>query len=119
MSEYDSNNILAKILLSEIPCKKIYEDDDVLCFEDVAQAAPVHLLVIPKQRYTCFEDFVQNANPIYVANFFTTIAKIAQNQGVNKTGYRLATNNGGGVGQTIFHFHIHLLAGKKMTGLAL
>jgi diadenosine tetraphosphate (Ap4A) HIT family hydrolase len=118
MISYDTNNVFAKILRGEIPCKKIYEDDNVLCFEDIARAAPIHLLVIPKQNYNSYHDFVLNADPLYVANFFKTIAQITESLGIDKTGYRLVANIGSNVGQTIFHFHMHILAGKKMSELA-
>ncbi len=117
MTDYDINNVFAKILRGEIPCKKFYEDDNVLCFEDIKKDAPIHLLVIPKQNYTCYEDFVANADATYIANFFKTVAMIAKNAGVNEEGYRLVTNNGSSVGQTVFHFHVHILAGMKMSKL--
>ena len=115
MISYDINNVFAKILRSEIPCKKFYEDNNVLCFEDRAKDAPVHLLVVPKQNYTCYEDFVTNADASYIVNFFKTIAIIAKSAGVSEEGYRLVTNNGSSAGQTVFHFHVHILAGKKMS----
>ena len=87
MSEYDQNNIFAKILRGKIPCKKIYEDDFVLCFEDIAKAAPVHLLVIPKQSYICYEDFVQNAEPSLIAHFFKVVNNIIITPYVNIFGY--------------------------------
>ena len=117
MNKYDDNNIFAKILRGEIPCKRVYEDECVLCFEDIKRDAPVHLLVVPKKRYTCYDDFVQNADGDYVAQYFRAVGVIARKIGVDKTGYRLITNNGGDVGQSVFHFHMHILAGKKMSEL--
>ena len=116
MKKYDSNNVFAKILKGEIPCKKFYEDEDTLCFEDVKKDAIVHLLVTPKQKYSCYEDFVTNADGAYIAKFFKTVAMIAKNAGVEE-GYRLITNNGSNVGQTVFHFHVHILAGLKTNKL--
>lgn len=114
MISYDRNNVFAKILRGEIPCKKFYEDENVLCFEDIRKDAPTHLLVVPKQDYTCYDDFVMNADSAHVANFFKTVAMIAKKAGVSDAGYKLITNNGSSVGQTVFHFHVHILAGMKM-----
>lgn len=109
---YDENNVFAKILDGRLPSKKIYEDNNVLCFEDIAKAAPVHWLVIPKKKYVNFHDFTTKASPDEIATFFQTIAKIAEEKGLEEHGYRLVTNCGEGGGQVVFHFHVHILAGK-------
>jgi len=116
MSDYDQNNIFAKIIRGEIPSTKIYEDDGILAFEDISKAAPIHILVIPKGEYISFEDFTLKAGSDEVANFFKQVAKIAAEQNL-EDGYRLITNNGKNSGQTVFHFHIHILGKKKMTHL--
>ena len=116
MKIYNKNNVFAKIINGEISCKKIYEDEDTLCFEDIKKDAPVHLLVIPKRYYSCYEDFVTNSDEAYIAKFFKTVAIIAKNSGI-VDGYRLITNNGSNAGQTVFHFHIHILARMKTTEL--
>ena len=112
---YDRNNIFAKILREEIPASRIYEDDYALAFRDIEPAAPTHILVIPKGDYTCFADFMRQATAAMVQGFFASIEKIAVQQGVSD--YRLITNNGSVVGQTVHHFHVHLLAGKPMSAL--
>lgn len=111
---YDKNNIFAKIIRGEIPAKKIYEDDDVLAFYDISKASPVHVLVIPKGEFVDFIDFVTKENPNKVTQFFQKIAKISQDLKVDESGFRLITNNGNDAHQTVKHFHVHILAGKKL-----
>ena len=111
---YDKNNIFAKIIRGEIPAKKVYEDDDVLAFYDISKASPVHVLVIPKGEFIDFVDFIANETPQKVANFFQTIAKISQDLKIIDAGFRLITNNGSDAHQTVKHFHVHILAGKKL-----
>jgi histidine triad (HIT) family protein len=112
---YDSNNVFAKILRGEVPCKKVYEDDQVLAFHDIFPKADVHVLVIPKAPYTCFSDFTTHAAPGEVVQFLKTVTKIATDVGGDEAGFRLITNNGAGGGQEVPHFHVHILmahAGK-------
>jgi len=114
---YDTNNIFAKIIRGEIPCDKIYEDENTFAFHDISKAAPVHVLVVPKGEYVSFDDFSQNANESQIASFFKSIRKIAAQLGVDKTGYRLITNHGSDASQTVPHFHVHILGGKPLGGL--
>jgi diadenosine tetraphosphate (Ap4A) HIT family hydrolase len=117
MQAYNNANIFAKIIRGEIPCSKVYEDNEVLAFNDVSQAAPVHVLVVPKGEYVSFDDFVSKASADIVANFFTTVQVIAEKVGVCQSGYRLITNHGSDAHQTVLHFHVHILGGKKLGGL--
>jgi len=117
MSNYDNDNIFAKIIRGEIPCDKVYSDDDIFAFKDISAAAPVHVLVIPKGQYVSFDDFVVSAGEEKVASFFTKVREIAASLGVDKTGYRLITNHGEDAHQTVPHFHVHILGGKKLGGL--
>jgi diadenosine tetraphosphate (Ap4A) HIT family hydrolase len=114
---YDQNNVFAKIIRNEIPSKKVYEDDNVLAFEDISPKAPTHILVIPKGEFISFSDFINKATPEKVADFFQKIGKIAKNLGLEEKGYKLVTNNGEQVGQVVFHFHVHILSGKKLGDL--
>ena len=111
---YDKNNIFAKIIRGEIPAKKIYEDEDILAFYDISKASPVHAVVVPKGEFIDFTDFVAKENPNKIAQFFQKIAKISQDLKVNESGFRLITNNGSDAHQTVKHFHVHILAGKKL-----
>jgi len=117
MEKYDENNIFAKIIRKEAPCKKIYEDETILCFENIRKEADVHWLIVPKGEYICFDDFMAKADPKNIVNFFQTIRQIAHEHGLDKKGYKLVTNNGASVGQSVFHFHIHLLSGENLMHL--
>lgn len=114
---YDKENIFARIIAGEIPAKKIYEDKQMLAFHDINPKAPVHALVIPKGEYKNYEEFVNMASPDEVAYFFIKITEIAEQLGL-KGGYRLITNQGSESGQEVFHFHVHILGGKKLGSLA-
>jgi len=112
--QYDINNIFAKIIRGEIPAKKVYEDENILAFYDISKASPVHVLVIPKGEFIDFIDFVTKENPQKVAIFFQKVAQISQDLKIVESGFRLITNNGSDAHQTIKHFHVHILAGKKL-----
>jgi len=111
---YDENNIFAKILRGEIPCDKVYEDEYVLAFNDIAPQAPVHVLVIPKGAYISIDDFGANASAQEVAGFFAAVSKIAAEQSLSENGFRSIANTGDHGGQEVPHFHLHLLGGEKL-----
>jgi histidine triad (HIT) family protein len=111
---YDKNNIFARMLRKEISGNIAYEDDLVLALHDIAPVAPVHILVLPKLEYQSFNDFVKEANPSYVADFFAAVQKVAELFGLEKSGYRLLMNHGENALQTVGHFHVHILGGKKL-----
>lgn len=109
---YDSGNVFAKILRGEIPAKKIYEDEFAVAFPDMAPNAPTHVLVIPKGEYARYDDFIATATDAQIAGFFKAVRTVANQLGVDA--YRLITNNGEAVGQSVHHFHVHILGGKKL-----
>jgi len=111
---YSQDNIFAKIIRGEIPAKKVYEDEKVLAFHDISQAAPIHVLVIPKGEYIDFLDFTSKASGADIAHFFKTVSNITKLVEANKSGFRVITNNGSDAHQTVLHFHIHILAGKQL-----
>lgn len=111
---YDPNNIFAKILRGDIPCKKVYEDDHVLAFPDIHPQAPVHVLVIPKGAYKNVADFGANAKPEEITAFWRAVAKIAADNGVDATGFRTIANTGLNGGQEVPHFHVHILGGRSL-----
>ncbi|MES2214451.1 MAG: HIT domain-containing protein [Pseudomonadota bacterium] len=113
--KYDKENVFAKIIRGEIPSKKIYEDDKVLAFYDLYPICPIHCIVIPKGEYVDYADFVQNAGAEEISNYFTKINEIAKGLSLSTDGFRLCTNRGALSGQTIFHFHTHILAGAKLS----
>lgn len=111
---YDNNNIFARILRGEIPNDTIYEDQYVLAFNDIHPQAPTHILVIPKEAYTSIEDFGTKAPAEEIKAFYAAVAKIAQNQGLTKNGFRTITNTGLHSGQEVPHFHLHILGGRPL-----
>ena len=112
---YNKNNIFAKIISGEIPAEKLYEDEMVIAIKDITPAAPIHILVMPKGEYTDFSDFVEKASLAEITHYFKTIAKIAKDNGANE--YRTVSNNGLSSGQSVFHFHTHILSGFKNINL--
>jgi histidine triad (HIT) family protein len=111
---YDKNNVFAKIIRGEIPAQKIYEDEYVFAMEDIAPAAPIHILVLPKGEYISFHDFIEKAKSEEVAHFYKIVQKICTDLDIDKDGYRLISNIGENGMQTVPHMHLHILAGKRL-----
>ncbi len=114
MGTYDPNNIFARILRGELPCRKLFEDDHVLAFHDIHPQAPVHVLVIPKGAYISLDDFGARASDIEIAALFRAVAAIARDLGLDAPGYRFMANTGADAHQEVPHFHVHLLGGRKL-----
>ena len=112
---YDRNNIFAKIINGEIPCKKIYEDEDVLFFYDINPAAKIHVLGIPKVPCVDFVDFVKNYDDDVISKFFKKTEEIINDLNIKKSGYKIIANSGKDGGQEVPHFHIHILGGEKLS----
>ncbi len=115
MPAYDRNNVFARILRGELPCRKVYEDEFALAFHDINPLAPVHVLVIPKGAYVSQADFCAEAPPEQLVGFWRAVAKVAKDLGLEPDGYRLVANHGPNGGQLVFHFHVHLFAGRQMS----
>ncbi|MEQ9345416.1 MAG: histidine triad nucleotide-binding protein [Thalassospira sp.] len=111
---YDPENIFAKILRGEIPCTKVYEDDHVLAFNDIAPQAPTHVLVIPKGAYTSYDDFAANASDAEIIAYTRAIGKISAAAGVIEDGYRLIANTRENGRQDVPHLHVHIIGGAKL-----
>ena len=107
---YDKENIFAKILNGEIPCDKVFENDYVLSFKDINPKAKTHLLIIPKEPFIDISDFLQNADKLYLSNFWASVDEIINNFGFRDQGFQIKTHKGKDGGQEVFHFHLHLLA---------
>ncbi len=103
--------LFCKIAAGEIPSNKVYEDEQVLAFYDIAPAAPVHVLFIPKVHLAGVRE-VTAENAAVVAHIFQVIPQVAASLGV--TDYRIVSNNGADAGQTVQHLHFHLLAGREL-----
>ena len=104
--------IFCKIIKGEIPSNKVYEDETVLAFHDIAPQMPVHVIVIPKQHIECTAE-INESNSAVVAHIFEVIATIGKELGL-ANGYRIINNCGEDGGQTVKHLHFHLLGGEKL-----
>ena len=111
---YDDSNIFARILRGEIPCNKVYEDDHVLAFHDIAPQAPIHVLVIPKGSYVSIQDFSEKASDTEIAALIRAVGRIATQLGVPEQGYRILANMGAHAGQEVPHLHFHLFGGRPL-----
>ena len=111
---YDKNNIFAKILRGEIPCKKVYENDHVLAFHDINPQKKVHVLVIPKGEYVDLNDFNSNASDKEIVEFNKALTYVANLVGAKDKGYRALTNIGSDGGQEVPHLHFHIFAGEQI-----
>jgi diadenosine tetraphosphate (Ap4A) HIT family hydrolase len=111
---YDRNNIFARILRGEIPCKKVFEDVHVLAFHDINPQSPTHILVIPKGEYVSMDDFTAKASDAEIAALFRAVGNIAREHNVVASGYRILANHGSHAHQEVPHFHVHLFGGRDL-----
>ena len=112
---YDDSNIFAKILRSEIPCDKIYEDEFILSFYDINPQKKIHALVIPKGKYIDLDDFSLNASPEEMVGLLKGINIVAKKLGISSgvgKGYRALANISEHGGQEVPHLHFHLFGGE-------
>ena len=105
--------LFCKIIKGEIPSSKVYEDDMVYAFNDIAPEAPVHVLIVPKEHIASAAE-INAENSAVVAKIFEVAAKIAEKKGLSD-GFRVVTNCGDSAGQTVKHLHYHLLGGRDFT----
>ena len=114
---YDDNNIFAKILRSEIPCNKIYEDEYVLSFHDINPQKKIHALVIPKGKYIDLDDFNLKASDKEIVGLLKGISIVAKKLGISLDvgkGYRVLSNLSEDGGQEVPHLHFHLFGGERV-----
>jgi histidine triad (HIT) family protein len=114
---YDNNNIFARILRSEVPCDKIYENEYILSFYDINPQKKIHALVISKGFYIDFEDFNLRASDHEILGLIKGISKVAKILGIaghEHKGFRLLSNVGNNGGQEVPHLHFHLFGGEKL-----
>lgn len=107
----DKDCVFCKIVKGEIPCKKVYEDDEIFAFWDINPVAPVHILVIPKKHISRLAD-AKDEDKEVLGEIQLVIAKIAKEEGIDDS-FRTAIANGEMAGQSVFHIHYHLLGGWK------
>ena len=109
-----SDCLFCKIAAGEIPTEKVYEDDDVIAFNDINPQAPTHVLVIPRSHIATTNDIAPEDEAV-VGKLFTVAAKIAKDRGIDASGYRSVMNCNADSGQLVFHIHLHVLGGRKMS----
>ena len=115
--KYDNNNIFAKILRGEVPCDKIYEDEYVLSFYDVNPQKKIHVLIIPKGKYTNLDDFNKNATDAEILGLVKGISKVSDILKISTemgNGYRTLANINEDGGQEVPHLHFHIFGGEKI-----
>lgn len=105
--------MFCKIVAGEIPAKRVHEDEELLAFEDIKPEAPVHVLIVPKRHIATLND-VEPGDDGLVGAMMRRAAAIAQARGVSDAGYRTVMNCNSNAGQTVFHIHLHLLAGRRL-----
>ena len=106
--------IFCRIVSGEVSAKKVYEDDDVMAFEDIRPQAPVHILVIPKRHIATVNDLTESDAQL-MGKLVLVAKRIASERGVAERGYRLVLNCNRDSGQEVFHIHLHLLGGRRFT----
>lgn len=107
--------IFCKIINKEIPSKIVYEDDEVLAFEDIAPQAPIHIVVIPKKHIAKITE-IEKEDEALIGKIYSVINKIAREKQIAEDGFRVIINCGENGGQEVKHIHFHLLGGKKLSG---
>ena len=106
-----SDCIFCKIVDGSIPAEKVFENDDLIAFEDLNPVAPVHVLVIPKRHVATLND-IEDGDADMLGQLFLAAKKIAAERGLSDDGYRTVVNCMSGAGQSVFHIHLHLLGGR-------
>ena len=116
--QYDKNNIFAKILRGEIPCKKIYEDEYALAFYDINPQKKIHALVVPKGESVNLDDFSSKASEKEIVGLRKGVGTVTKKLGISEAvkgkGYRSLVNVGEDGGQEVPHLHFHIFGGEKI-----
>lgn len=112
VENFVENCIFCMIGRGDLEAKKVYENDQVVAFDDIAPQAPVHVLIIPKKHYQSMSDDVPLAD---LAVLFAAVPEVARAKGIEESGYRVIVNNGRDANQTVGHLHVHVMGGKAMS----
>ena len=107
-----SDCLFCKIIRAEIPCRKVYEDDEVLAFHDIKPVAPVHFMLVPKSHLATLDD-AKDTHAALLGKMLLLAPRLAKEQGLNN-GFRTVINTGKGGGQEIFHLHFHVIGGGNI-----
>ena len=108
-----SDCIFCKIVAGEIPSRKVYEDGELIAFHDVNPAAPVHFMIVPKEHINSLED-CNGRHEMLLGRILLLAPKLAKEQGLND-GFKTVINTGKGGGQVVFHLHVHVIGGGKLS----
>ncbi len=114
LGEYDPTNIFARILRSEIPSRRVFENEHAIAFHDINPQAAIHVLVIPKGAYISLADFTTQASDAEITGFFKAVGAVAKQLDLETPGYRILANMGEHAGQEVPHFHVHLFGGHPL-----
>ena len=106
--------LFCKIVNNEIPAELIFEDDRIVAFNDINPQAPIHILIIPKEHFASLNDIPEEKIDL-MGHILLRARQIAQNLGIQESGYRIVLNTARDSGQEVFHIHFHLLGGRRMT----
>lgn len=109
----DNPTIFGRILRGEIPSARVWDDDRCIAFRDINPAAPTHVLVIPRQHIPSLHD-MQASDADLLGHLMWVATRVAEQEGLGRSGYRVVVNVGEGGGQTVFHLHVHVLGGRAM-----
>ncbi len=109
------STIFTKIINKEIPADIVFESETVLAFRDINPQAPVHVLIIPKIEIPTVKDLKGTEHAVLIGEMYDTANKIAKDEGISEEGFRIVFNCGNNGGQEVYHIHMHLLGGRKMT----
>ncbi len=109
----EKGSVFTKIINREIPATIVYEDEDIIAFVPLRLQAPVHLLIVPKKEIHTINE-VTEEDTLILGKLFLVAKKLAKEQGISETGYRLVMNINEDAGQSVFHLHMHLLGGKEL-----
>jgi histidine triad (HIT) family protein len=104
--------LFCRIVRREIPATYVYEDEHCVAFRDIGPQAPTHILVVPRQHISTLDDVT---DPLLIGRVMTAAQEIARKENIVESGYRTVINTNAGAGQSVFHLHVHVLGGRRMT----
>lgn len=109
----DQNCIFCRIIDGTNPSEMVYEDDQVVAFLDLNPAAPIHILIVPRDHIPSI-NHITSSQEALIGHLITTAKQLAESNGIAESGYRLIMNSGPDANQSVFHIHLHLLGGRQM-----
>ena len=108
------NCLFCKIVAGEIPCKKVYENKSIIAFQDIDPKAPIHILVIPKKHIRSINELKKSDKGL-AGELLLAAQKISEIEEIDESGFRTIFNTNEDGGQTVYHIHMHIMGGRKMT----